>query len=79
MSFANDLNLEKSKILLILSQTANLDSSKVKEFTDNNFKFYKNGREFFQTGRKYGGKKGNCSLKVIASFPTEVLILIIMT
>ena len=31
---------------LTLSQTTILDSSKLKEFKDNNFNFYENGREF---------------------------------
>ena len=31
--------------LLTLSQTTNLDSSKLKEFADNNFKFNENGRK----------------------------------
>ena len=31
---------------LTLSQTTNLDSSKLKEFADDNFKFDENGRKF---------------------------------
>ena len=34
--------------VLTLSQTANLDSFKLKEFADNNFKFYENGRKFYK-------------------------------
>ena len=38
-----------------------LDSSKLKEFADDNFKFDENGR-VFEGDRKYCGKRINCSL-----------------
>ena len=47
-----------------------LDSSKVKEFADNNFKFDENGRKFFKTGRKHCRKRRNCLLRAIFPFPT---------
>ena len=47
-----------------------LDSSKVKEFADNNFKFDENGRKFFKTGRKHCRKRRNCLLRAISPFPT---------
>ena len=33
-------------VFLTLSQSTNLDSSKLKEFADDNFKFHENGRKF---------------------------------
>ena len=47
-----------------------LDSSKLKEFADNYFKFDENGKKVLQTGRKYCGKRRNCSLRAISPFPT---------
>ena len=47
-----------------------LDSSKVKEFADDNFKFDKNGRTFFKRGRKHCGKRRNGSFRTIFPFPT---------
>ena len=47
-----------------------LDSSKLKEFADDNFKFYENGKKVIQTGRKHCGKRRNCLLKAISPFPT---------
>ena len=41
-----------------------LDSSKLKEFADDTFRFDENGGEFFQMGRKHCGKRRNCSLRV---------------
>ena len=48
---ANAFNLYQSKILsfgkeLILSQRQNLDSSKLKEFADDDSRFDENGRKF---------------------------------
>ena len=34
-----------------------LDSSKLKEFADNNFKFYYNGRKFFEPVKKTGKRR----------------------
>ena len=49
---------------LTLSQTTNFtDSSKLKTFRDNNFKFDENGR-------KHCGKRRNSSLRAISPFPT---------
>ena len=47
-----------------------LDSSKLEEFADNNFKFDENGRKFFLTDRKHSGKRRNCLLRAISPFPT---------
>ena len=48
-----------------------LDSSKLKEFADDNFKFDKKKRQkVLQAGRKHCGKRRNCSLRAIAPFPT---------
>ena len=46
-----------------------LDSSKLKEFADDNFKFKKKGRESIQMGRKQW-KWRNCSLRAISPFLT---------
>ena len=37
-----------------------LDSSKLKEFADNSFKFDENGRKFSKRVKKHCGKKENC-------------------
>ena len=42
--------------VLTLSQTTILDSSKLKEFADDNFKFDKKGRKFFQLVENTVGK-----------------------
>ena len=47
-----------------------LDSSKLKELADDNFKFDENGKKVLQTGRKHCGKRRNCSLRAISPFPT---------
>ena len=47
-----------------------LDSSKLKEFADDNFKFNENDRKSIQMGRKHCGKRRNCSLRAISPFPT---------
>ena len=39
-----------------------LDSSKLKELADDNFKSDENGRKSIQMGRKHCGKRRNCSL-----------------
>ena len=59
-------------MFLTLSQTTNLDSSKLKEFADDNFRFDKNGRKVSKRveNRKQRGKRRNCSLRAIAPFPT---------
>ena len=46
-----------------------LDSSKMKEFADDNSKFYENDK-VLQKGKKHCGKRRNCSLRVISPFPT---------
>ena len=46
---------------LTVSQTTNLDSSKLKEFTGDNFEFDENGRKFTKRVEKYYGKRRNCS------------------
>ena len=43
-----------------------LDSSKLKEFADDNSKF----DETYRKGRIHGGKRMNCSLQAISPFPT---------
>ena len=39
-----------------------LDSSKLKEFADDNFNFDEKWQKDFQTGRKHCGKRIDCSL-----------------
>ena len=46
-----------------------LDSSKLKEFADDIFKFDENGRKLSKTR----GKRRNCSLRAISPFPTVFL------
>ena len=46
-----------------------LDSSKLEEFADDNFKFDKNGIMFSKQVEN-SGKKRNCSLRAISPFPT---------
>ena len=48
-----------------------LDSSKLKEFADDNFKYDENGRMFIQMGRKHFGKRRKCLLQAISPLPTE--------
>ena len=49
-----------------------LDSSKPKEFADNNFKFDGND-EVLQMGKKHCRKRRNCSLRAISPFPIVFL------
>ena len=46
-----------------------LDSSKLKEFADDNFKFDENDREFFKRVEKQCEKRRKCSLRAISPFP----------
>ena len=39
-----------------------LDSSKLKEFADDNFKFYKNGTKFSEMSRRHSVEKGEIAL-----------------
>ena len=56
-------------LFLTLCQREILDSSKLKEFTDNNFKFDENGRKFSRWVENTG-KRRNCSSRAISPFPT---------
>ena len=47
-----------------------LDSSKLKEFADDNFKFDENGRDFSIRVQNCVGKRTNCLLDAISPFPT---------
>ena len=47
-----------------------LDSSKLKEFADGDFKFDKHGRKFSKKGTKHCGKRRNGSLRAISPYPT---------
>ena len=47
-----------------------LDSSKLKEFADDNFRFDENGKKLSKRVEKNCGKKRNCSLRAISPFPT---------
>ena len=48
-----------------------LDSSKLKEFPDDDFKFNENGRKFFKQVEKHCGKRRNCSLRAISPFSPQ--------
>ena len=54
-------SIQRTKYLTI-SQTTNLDSSKLKEFADDNFNFDKNGRNFSKWVVKTAGERTNCLL-----------------
>ena len=56
-----------------------LDSSKLKELADDDFKFDENARKSIQMGRKHCGKRRNCSLRAISPFPTVFSRLILQT
>ena len=47
-----------------------LHSSKLDEFTDDNFEFNENGREFSIGVENTVGKRRNCSIRAISPFPT---------
>ena len=47
-----------------------LDSSKLKDFAEDSFKFDDNGRKFSEKGRKHCGERRNCLLRAISPFPT---------
>ena len=49
-----------------------LDSSKLKEFADDNFEFDTNGKKVLKMGRKHCGKRRNCSLTSNFSFSHSV-------
>ena len=55
---------------LTLSQMTNLDSSKLKEFANNNFKFDENGREFSKQVKNTVGKGKIACYEQISPFPT---------
>ena len=46
------------------------DSSKLKEFADDNFRFDENGGKFSKSVGKHCGKRRNCSLRAISPFTT---------
>ena len=54
---------------LTLPQTSNLDSSKLKEFADDNFKFDTSDKKFSKK-LENTGKRRNCSLRAIFPFST---------
>ena len=45
-----------------------LDSSKLKVFADDSFKFYENGQRGLEMGKKHCGKRRNCSFTSNFSF-----------
>ena len=62
------------KYWLTHSQTTNLDSSKLKEFADYNFKLDENGRQFSKRVENTVRKRRNCSVRAISPFSTVFLI-----
>ena len=48
------------------------DSSKLKEFADDDFKFDKNGRKLSKSVENTVAKQGNCSSRTISPFPHSV-------
>ena len=64
-------NLDQSKIFhLVTGKRQNLDSSKLKEFADDNFKFHKNERKLSKRVENTVGKAENWWLRAIFPFPT---------
>ena len=61
---------KKKKEKLTDNRTTNLDSSKLKEFANDNFTFDENSRQFSRTGKKHCGKRRNCSFRAISPFHT---------
>ena len=64
------LNFQDYIFFIPLPDDKILDSSKPKEFADDDFKFDENARKLSKTGRKHCGKSRNCSLRAISPFPT---------
>ena len=50
-----------------------LDSSKLKEFAEDNFTFDENDKKNLKMGRKHCGKRRNCLLQAFSPFPTVFL------
>ena len=63
----------KLEIELTLFQATNLDSAKLKEFADDNFKFAENSKKFSKSAENTVEKRRNCSLRAISPFPTVFL------
>ena len=61
--------LKLHKTELTHYQTANLDSSKLKEFADNNFKFDKNGRKLSKQVENAVGKREIAHYEQFLLFP----------
>ena len=59
------------KGLYPITRRQNLDSSKLKEVADDNFKFDENGIKLSTQVENTVGKRKNCSLRAISPFPTE--------
>ena len=57
-------------VLTPVSRRQILDSSKLKDFADDNLKFEEKRLRVIQTGRKHCEKRRNCSLRAISPFPT---------
>ena len=57
-----------STLGLTISQI--LDSSKLKDFTDDNFRFDESGRKFSKWVENAVGKEENCSLGAVSPFPS---------
>ena len=55
--------------LLTLSQTTNLDSSKLKEFADDNFKFDENEIKLFKQVKNTAGKREIARYEQFLLFP----------
>ena len=59
-------------MLLTLFQTTILDSSKLKEFADMNFRFDENSRKFFKLVEKTVGKGGIAPYEEFLLFPKVI-------
>ena len=61
-----------SKLSYPITRQQILDSYKLKEFADDNFKFDENGRKLFKQVENTVGKRRNCLLQAISPFPHSV-------
>ena len=63
-------NAQKNLNLKPFPKRQFLDSSKLNELADDNFKFDEDRLKVLQIGRKHCGRRRNCSLRAISPFPS---------
>ena len=70
ISTGQPLDGKKLKSQHLLLNKKIIDSSKLKEFAEDNFKFDEKGRKFLKRVENTVGKGENCSLREISPIPT---------